>query len=244
MNKIILFISVLSFSSISNAAVLFSDNFDDGNTDGWSFYGTNSASWSAATGVLNHHAPSGYTGDRELALIDGINTPDKFTLEADVSVISSIYGNDWGHVGFVWGVTDLIAPYDNLNTSYLRTHQDLVTNWSIVNGNASVEQFMYTPGATNGVTYHMRIEVDYLTKTMVTTLDGYSTVFTGADFDLINPNTGGGIGFISWNDNITFDNVVLTDGNSAIPVPAAVWLFVSGLLCFSGWRKTGVRFQY
>ncbi len=208
---------ILSMPLHATAAIVFSDNFNDGNTTGWTFYGTNSGSWSVPDGRLHHVAPAGYTGVSELAIIDGVTTPDQFTLEADISVVSSINGSDWGHVGFAWGVTDLSEPFDSLNTSYLRTHQDLVTNWSVLNGSSLGEQFLNTSGTTtNGVTYHLSVDVDYLVKSMTVTMDTFTTTFTGTDFDKINQNTGGGIGLISWKDHITFDNVLLSTPN---PVP-------------------------
>ena len=91
------FVLLLPINSM--ATTIFNDDFSDGNTAGWTFYGNDSGAWSGASGRLNHNAPAGYDGTVEFAIIDGITTPDKFTLEADVSVISSINGSDWGHVG-------------------------------------------------------------------------------------------------------------------------------------------------
>lgn len=219
-----------------NAATIFTDDFSSGNTTGLTFYGSNSSNWSAASGRLIHNAPLGYTGLPEFALFNGITTPDRFTIAADVSIISSINGSDWGHIGFAWGVNDLSQPFQSFNTSYLRSHQDRVTNWSIVNGSTAVEKYLNTPGATNSLTYRFSVEVDYLARIMTTSLGGFSTTFSGADFDIINQNVGGGIGLISWNDNIAFDNVVLSTP-STVPVPAAFWLFGSALLGLFGITK-------
>ena len=233
-----LLVFVLSLPVQSTAAIIFSDDFSDGNTAGWTFYGTNSGFWSESSGILNHNAASGYTGEIEFALIDGITTPDQFTLEADVSIVSSIHGSDWGHVGFVWGVTDFNEPFQSFNTSYLRTHQDRVTNWSDLDGSSPGEQFLDIPGATNGITYHLSADVDYLLRSMTVNInDLYSATFSGADFDKINQNTGGGIGFISWNDNITFDNIVLSTPNP-VPVPTALFLLGSGLCGLLGLKRS------
>lgn len=182
-----------AFPSV-HAATLFSDNFNDGNAAGWSFYGPNAGSWTVAGGILHHDG--GYNGQASYALIDGIATPSHFALEADVTVISNKYGTpDWGHVGLIWGVD---TATNNFNTSYLRTHWDHVTNWSMPYSTfAASERFLNTPGATNGVTYHLRTEVDYLAQTMTVTMGGFSTVFTGADFNVLNQHAGGGIGLIS-----------------------------------------------
>ncbi len=169
----LLFILMLALSMPlhATAATIFSDDFSDGDTAGWVFYGSNSGSWSVPDGRLHHSASSGYTGEVEVALIDGITTPDQFILEADVSIVSSINGGNWGHVGFAWGVTDLSEPFESLNTSYLRTHEDRVTNWSKLSGAFSGQQFMNTPGAINTITYHLSVDVDYLAKAMTVTME-------------------------------------------------------------------------
>jgi len=234
--EILLYLLILLSPMNAMAATIFADDFADGNTTGLTFYGSNSSSWSAASGQLIHNAPLGYDGTPEFALFNGITTPDRFTLAADASIISSINGSDWGHIGFAWGVNDLSQPFQSFNTSYLRSHQDRVTNWSTVNGSVAAERYLNTPSATNSLTYRFSIEVDYLARIMTTSFAGFSTTFSGADFDVINQNTGGGIGLISWNDNITFDNVVLSTP-STVPVPAAFWLFGSGLLGLIGMMR-------
>ena len=214
---------------------IFSDDFNDGDTAGWAFYGINSGYWSVTDGILHHQAPSGYTGEIEMGLIGGVTTPDRFTLEADIRVVLSIGGSDWGHVGLIWGVTDLVEPFKSLNTSYLRTHEDRVTNWSYLNGVSLGEQFLNIPaGATNGITYHLSVDVDYLLGSMTVTMDSHSITFTGSDFDEVNQNTGGGIGLISWNDHITFDNVSLS---TPVPAPSALLLLGTGLAGLSACRR-------
>ena len=219
------------FAAGAQAAPLFSDNFNDGNAAGWSYYGINPGSWSVSGGVLNHGG--GYTGQPAYALIDGIATPQHFSLEADVRVVSSLYGSDWGHVGLIWGVNTATG---NFNTSYLRTHRDHVTSWSRPYlGDA--ERLLATPGTTNGFTYHLAVDVDYFAQVMKVTLGGNTTTFSGGDFLLLNQNAGGGIGLISWSDNVTYDNVVL----NAYPVPEpgswALLLAGLGLLGFAARRR-------
>lgn len=235
--KLLLSMCLLLTPVSAMATTIFADDFSSGSLGAWTFHGNNAGDWSISSEELNHNAPSGYTGHPEFALMDGVVTPDRFTLEADVRVNTGIHGNDWGHVGFVWGVNDLTGSFDSFNTSYLRTHQDRVTNWSKLDGNNQGEQFLNVPGATNDTTYHLKIDVDYLTRTMMTSMAGYSTSFSGLDFDRINQNSGGGIGLISWGDNISYDNVVLSSPATAVPEPATMLLFGTGLVGLVGMRK-------
>lgn len=212
------------------AATLFQDNFEDGNTTGWSFVGSNQGNWNASGGVLHHGG--GYDSKQAIALINGITTPSIFTLEADVSVQSNRYGwPDWGHVGLAWGVTP--GATLGFNTSYLRTHEDRVTNWSMPYASGG-ERFLNTPGTVNEPTYHLRVDVDSIARSMTVALDGWQTTFTGADFDLINQNSGGGIGLMSWSDNVTFDNIQVS---TPVPLPGAFWLFGSGIAGISAIRR-------
>ncbi|MBI5788757.1 MAG: hypothetical protein HZA78_07890 [Candidatus Schekmanbacteria bacterium] len=227
---------LLLLSLNAGAATIFSDDFNDGNAAGWAFYGPNSGYWSVNNGTLHHNSPGGYNSYSEFALIDGITTPNRFTLEADINVLGSKYGNDWGHVGLIWGVNDFNYPFQSFNTSYLRTHQDRVTNWSQVNGNWAYgnERFLnVTGGATNGVTYHLKVDVDYTTRLMTVGLNSDSITFSDSTFDLLNQNSGGGIGLISWNDHISYDNVRLT----VVPEPATILLLVPGFLGMIGYKK-------
>ncbi|MCK6407235.1 MAG: PEP-CTERM sorting domain-containing protein [Rhodocyclaceae bacterium] len=199
----------LGAAATAQSAPLFSDNFDDGDAAGWTFHGINQSSWNVAGGQLLHGG--GYTGQASYALIDGVVTPQHFSLEADVRVNANQFGRpDWGHVGLIWGVN---TTSGNFNTAYLRTHWDHVTNWSVPYG--SGERLLSTPGTNNGSTYHLAVSVNYDTQTMSVSLDSQSITFTGADFAAINQNTGGGIGLISWSDDVTYDNIVL----NALPVP-------------------------
>jgi len=216
----------MSFPVESTAGLIFSDDFSDGDTVGWTFHGTNSDDWSVVGGRLEHNPSSGYNGKNEFALIDGITTPNQFLLEADVSVISSSLGGDNGHVGLGWGVTDLVDPFQSFNMSYLSTGSDDVRNWSMLNGATPGFLYLDCPGVTIGTTYPFSVHVDYPLRSMIVTLGPYSTMFTETDFDNMNQNIGGGIGLVSWNSRITFDNVRLS---APAPIPEPSTLVVLGL---------------
>lgn len=230
MVKACLGVSVI-FCSLGAQAdpVVFQDNFNDGDAAGWSFYGPNPGNWAVSGGILHHGG--GYNGAASYALIDAATTLPHFTLEADVSVISNQFGYpDWGHVGLIWGVD---TATNNFNTSYLRTHWDHVTSWSTsyVSFGAS-ERMLNTPGAANGNTYHLAVDVDYSAQTMTVTMGGFNTTFSGTDFNVLNQNTGSGIGLISWSDNVTYDNVVLTSRSAPpqpVPEPETYTMLLVGL---------------
>jgi len=199
------------FPAISSAKN-FEDNFDDGDMAGWSFSGTNPGPWSAASGEMQ--SASTQTPHLALtenspgaALISGVITPDRFSLEADIRVIGGVPGQDpgdWGHVGFVWGWIDS----GNHNTSYLRPHRDHVTSFGRPGG---VENLLPVPGAVNDVAYHMKLEVDLNAQIMVLTVDEESTTLTGTDFLEININSGGSVGLITWGERVGYDNVIYKD---------------------------------
>lgn len=199
------------FPAISMAAPSFEDDFDDGDMVGWSFDGINPGPWSAASGEMQsastqtEHVPAS-SGGPGAALISGLVTPDRFSFEADIRVIGDVpgFGNDWGHVGFVWGWVNSTT----FNSSYLRTHQDEVTSFGTPGG---AENKISVPGATNDVVYHMKIQVDYVAQVMSLTIGTESTTFTGVDFQEININSGGSIGLITWGERVGYDNVVFRD---------------------------------
>jgi hypothetical protein len=199
------------FPTTSIAAPGFEDDFDDGDMVGWSFDGINPGPWSAASGEMQSastqtdHVPANLGGPGA-ALISGIVTPERFSLEADIRVIGDTpgFGNDWGHVGLVWGWSNST----NFNSSYLRTHRDEVTSFGTPGG---AENIIAVPGATNDVEYHMKIEVDYIAQIMSLTVGTQSTTFTGVDFQEININSGGSIGLITWGERVGYDNVVFKD---------------------------------
>lgn len=216
--------AVLLVPSMATAQVpqgIFQDDFSDNNAAGWTFVGVNSSPllWDASTGKLQSATTqTNYIGSPGFALIDGVTTPDHFSLEADVQVVGPVPGRgaDFGHVGFVWGYQD----FSNFNINYLRTHSNHVTSWSRI---ALSERILGLPfNAVNapdlsGVSYHLKIEVNYSTREMTVSLDNETITFTGSNFDAVNRSTSGGIGMITWGERVSYDNVVLIQNPGSNP---------------------------
>jgi hypothetical protein len=221
------FTSVFTIST-AQAGIIFQDNFDDNNTDGWSFIGINNG-WNANTGALqSSNEQASHAGIPGLALIDGIVTPDNFKLEADIKVID--YDNlTFGHVGFAWGISGI----DTFNTSYLRTHADHFTNWRAPFEISGASE-LATPlnfDAKNGVSYHFSVEVDFTLQEMTMTLDGVTGVISGAEFQRYGPYQGGQIGLTMWGEQVEYDNVVLSSTSTAnVPEPSTLAIFALGIV--------------
>ena len=226
---LILFFGILICPCFGEGVILFQDNFSSGSTAGWEFL-ENLSNWSIVNGVLDNGG-AGYSGNVEAAVFSGITTPRNFRLEADIYGYTGNPSN-YNHIGFIWGIpVNTGVPITTYNATYLRTHSQHVTNFSMVDGSGwSTEHIINTPGAVAGILHHLKIEVNYDTRTMTTTLNSFSQTFTGVDFDAINRNSGGKIGLISWQDHQYYDNVVLTD--LSVPEPTSLVFLLSGLIAY------------
>lgn len=230
----------LTMSGAAQAAVVFQDDFNDGDTLGWVFSGVDAGEWGVSNGELNSSVGSDDSHDGAIgfALIDGVATSDHFRLSADVKVVQATgQGSDWGHVGLAWDVQDS----SHFTTSYLRTHWDHVTTWS-VDPAMSPEFWLADPsGPANGPSiggfYAMSVEVDYLNQVFQLSFNGVSATLSGTDFATYMANaginSGGGIGLIQTGEEVHYDNVVyedLTLAASAVPLPTTLSLLLSAML--------------
>ncbi|NUM35310.1 MAG: hypothetical protein HUU50_12240 [Candidatus Brocadiae bacterium] len=222
--NLFLLFSFIFFLPTIFAATIFEDNFNDGNINGWTGYGTAPSQWQANSNLLKYNGGS-YVGSISFAAIDSLLTPTNFTMEADFMITSS---DSYGHIGFFWGYQST----NTFNTAYVRTHSDHITHWSYVNGSQSAESYLYAT-ANNGVWYHMKISVDYTTKTMITQFGSTTQTFTGSTFDSINRNSGGKMGVLTWGEVGYFDNIVVT---STVPEASTIATFCMSLLLFIAYK--------
>lgn len=227
----------------SHAAVIFSDNFNDGDTVGWTFIGNDAGEWGNTGTQLNSSTGVNDTHDASLgiAYITGVTTPNHFRLSADVSVIGATgQGNDWGHVGFAWGFDGATYsfPGGDVVNHYLRTHSDHVTTLSRP---TPIETTTGVGNVTNGITYNMQIEVDYVNQIMNIWFNGNPVgTLSGVAFTNSVEYSGGNIGLVNWGEEVTYDNVVLEDLSVAgVPEPSSLTLLGMGAVSLVGygWRK-------
>ncbi len=236
-------------SAGASAGVIFSDDFSDGNADGWSFFRTDASEWGVLGGELNSSTGTDDSHDGTpvgYALIDGIVTPDSFVFEADISVVNYPGQTDRGHVGFIWGVANPSSNSTVFNTTYLRTHSNHVTNWdtTAAGGYSGGEQIYGVGNVFNGIDYHLKLEVDFSNQILKSTFTNggldYVQTLTGASFDSVSQWQGGSIGVVGWGEEVSYDNVVLTD-LTAVPAPASIALFGLGLMLFGVARKSSLN---
>ncbi len=231
--KIAALLCAAAVAAPTHAAVVFQDSFNSNSTSAWTFSGLNSGNWAGADNKLQSATTqTNHDGaDVGFASINGLSTTSHFKLEADVQVIGTVpgRGSDFGHVGFFWGYNSNSA----YSTTYLRTHADHVTVWKSPFTTESTMPLSFNAmNATDpfGVSYHLAIEVDYLTRTMILSLDNVTATYTDTVFDAANSagGIGGQLGMITWGERVSYDNVVLTDYTATVPEPATLLLTALG----------------
>jgi len=239
--------TVLLLSASAGAASYFND-FSSGDLSDFTFEGLETANWSVVVDGRLHsdedstpgaHVPT-TSGGPGVALVNGFSDLDYFKIEARISVDGDgglVNGSgDFGHVGFVWGFTD----FENLSMTYLRTHSNHVTAWSRTNSLfSSGEVNTGVPSTVNGVEHDFAIEVDHSSKTMNMWYDGgLINTITGAQFDIVSPRSSGGLGVITWGEDVTYDNLRITTRSSSVPDSGtSAALLALGLACLVSVRR-------
>jgi hypothetical protein len=193
---------------LNKPTVIFSDNFDDGNDDGWNqFLGT----WSAATGeYVTITAPF----DSDFYTFTGNATWSNYIFEADVKM--DMWLNDVGLVFY-----NQPGNTQNIRFTINKTGDNSVLpriTW--FDGDIGGELATFTNTALSLVDdtwYHFKAEI--VGNTVYAYIDG--VLFALADGSPL-PFSSGGIGLVSdQEDRITsFDNVLVT--TNAVPEPASI----------------------
>jgi hypothetical protein len=173
----------------------FSDNFDDGNANGWTTYG---GTWSVVSGQYNVAANAGAK-----SVADGTSFSN-FTYDADVTIGAA------GDAGLIFRVTNPATGMD----SYTGYYAGISYAGSVVLGKANNN---WTQLATTAMTitantlYHMRVVADgSIIKVYVADMVTPKINFTDSSY------TVGAIGLRTFNADAKFDNVTV---NASVPAP-------------------------
>ncbi len=218
-------------SSVTNAATLLFDDFNDGNDDGWT---QQLGTWSVSTGQYT----TGTTDD-DFYAIRGNSSWSNYTVEADIKM--NVWENDVGlvfysqannnHIRFTVCGSDAGDECDS--PVYLEHGQweydseDMEWGYSHTN----IATFLKTDeDLVNDTWYHFKVVIDG------DSVSAYVDDVLYASASSL-PYSSGQIGLV-WDNNYpslaaSFDNVQV----STVPLPAAVWLFGSGLLGLIGFSK-------
>lgn len=206
---------LVAVSPVASAAIAFSDNFEDGDHAGW-LLSTTGGSGSTSVNLFNgsQMAFVGHTGNGSHALShDFIYTPDQM-LSFDMQVIATTSA-----VGL--GSTSILHSKSGVTLSFLNVLNNSLGKISVVNA---------TNPSTLGASENL---VDGLLHNYSGLLSEFASL---AGLDNTAPITKFSLSFwatgststlgTASSSNVRFDNLNV----SSVPVPAAVWLFSSGLL--------------
>ena len=203
----------------ANAATVFLDDFEDGDTLGWN----TTASGSGSTGVElfndSQMAAVKHTGNGLHSLSFDFDYIPTDTLSFDMHAVA--YPNSASHarsgvtVSFLTSFNAELASASLMNT----TNSDwLGTNDTLI----------------NNVQHHYNgLMSDYATLAGLDGTDSISKI--GLTYFAVAQTTGSW-GHLHSNATVWFDNVTVSDSNP-VPLPGAIWLLGSGLISLGAFRK-------
>ncbi len=181
--------------TITPTPILFSDDFNDGNYDGWEVIGSHKAhsdygNWRVENGALVQDAG----GDGYMAFVDNLNLSNQ-TIEARIKFIGVA-----GYGGFVFWFQD----YNNLAriSVYPATGKIWIAEW--INGISVDTPYSYS---TNyNLWYDLKADVDSISGDISVYVNGVN-VFT---HHLVTTNRSGRTGLWNGNSGSYFDDFKLT----------------------------------
>ena len=182
-------------SNTGHAATLFSDDFNDGNANGWTVY---DGTWAVESGEYSVVNGAGIAES-----IPGVTSGSSFTLEGDVKIVNG------GQASLIFSVsnravgTDVFKGYgagiDTNNTVWAGKFNN---NWTSL-GSASMT-------ITAGTWYHLKIVVTSGNFKV------YVNSLLGLDINDFTYTSGGLIGVRGgFNNHLHFDNILLSDSASS-----------------------------
>ena len=214
------FLGVMIIETTAHAATIFLDDFEDGDASGWA----TSSAGSGSTGVVFNNesmrAFASQVGTGSTALSRDFDYGSDLLLSFDMQVIANTgISPVGGLLNASGGVTVSFLSQFNVGLGSVTfahsTSGSVPTDWlfideTINNFSGSMLEFAGLAG------------LDDSSGISILSLDFFSTAATSP------------YGDASSNSIVYFDNVSISTSTPTIPIPAAIWLFGSGLIGLIG----------
>ncbi len=211
---------ILSISFLFNQELLFSDNFDDGNYDGWDYYHYN-AGWhdEVMPEVVDGRVEITTHDQQNNMLVTGNEEWSNYTLEFDARIEQSL---DDGYKG-IYVTFYLTNPYyfdeghHGFDSAYRLRIKGRTDEWFLVKIVSGQPEEIFAQGSFNvsvGIDYHCSIEItDSNISVYLNEVGSEPAMLTQASLPEV-PLESGMIGFGGSDDRISIDNVVVTGASS------------------------------